>query len=316
MNPELSLIIPLRDERECLPQLFECLHRELPRCAADYEIILIDDGSGDGSWNLIRELAANDSRIKGLRFSRNFGKESAMRAGLRFCRGQAAIIMDADLQHPPELIPEMVKAWRNDRVPVVQAVKEEPSSDSFLNRFGGSAVYWVLNRITGFNFTGSCDFKLLDRQVIERVNSLPEKITFMRGVVSWLGYNSTEIRFRSPDRAAGKTNWSFFRLISLAIDALTGFSGAALRLVTIASFTFLLFASVLILQTLYNWLSGTAVEGFTTVIIVVLIVGSVLAFGLGVVGEYLARIFDEIKGRPDYIIAESINGILTDKGRD
>ncbi len=302
-SPEISIIVPVRDEAANLDALIQAVNSQLSDITKDYEIIFVDDGSRDETWSKLTGLSNANPRLCAISFNRSFGKESAMRAGLKFARGAAVIIMDGDLQHPPSLLPQMIHSWRADRVMVVEAVKDSKRGSAF--SFSG-IFNRILSGLTGFDFSGSSDFKLLDRKVVDQINALPERITFFRGIVSWLGYSSKAIKFTPAPRTRGRTRWSLLRLVGLAIDAVTGFSNSPLRIVTVASASFMAFAVILSIQTLANWLRGVALEGFTTVIIIVLLVGSVLAFGLGMIGEYLARIFDEIKARPPYIIGEKI----------
>ena len=302
-SPEISIIVPVRDEAANLDALIQAVNSQLSDITKDYELIFVDDGSRDETWSKLTGLSNANPRLCAISFNRSFGKESAMRAGLKFARGAAVIIMDGDLQHPPSLLPQMIHSWRADRVMVVEAVKDSKRGSAF--SFSG-IFNRILSGLTGFDFSGSSDFKLLDRKVVDQINALPERITFFRGIVSWLGYSSKAIKFTPTRRTRGRTRWSLLRLVGLAIDAVTGFSNSPLRIVTVASAAFMAFAVILSIQTLANWLRGVALEGFTTVIIIVLLVGSVLAFGLGMIGEYLARIFDEIKARPPYIIGEKI----------
>lgn len=303
----IGVIAPLRDEAQCLPDFIKSVRQNLDSCAQSWEIILIDDGSVDNGWEIITKQSIVDPRIKGIRFNRGFGKESAIRAGLDAVSAKAAIIMDADLQHPPDLIPEMVRIWNTQKVKVVDAVKKRPSGRNFFLKIISSILYYVLNKHTGLSFENRSDFKLLDREVVDCINSLPEKITFFRGIVSWLGFPTYEIMFEVKDRIAGKPSWSLLNLSRLAIDAITGFTSAPLRIVTAFSAIFIVIAFILILQTLYMKLSGRASEGFTTVIISTLIVGGVVSFSLGIIGEYLARIYEEVKQRPHFIIQQTIN---------
>lgn len=312
-EPLVSIVAPFRDEAQCLPAFIESLRKNLDSCVQSYEIILIDDGSVDNGWEILAKNAITDSRIKGIRFNRGFGKESAIRAGLAAVSAKAAIIMDADMQHPPDLIPELIRIWLTEKVKVVDAVKKGPSGRNFFLKVSSSILYYILNKQTGLSFENRSDYKLLDREVIDCINSLPEKITFFRGIVSWLGFPTTEIIFEVGDRIGGKPTWSFLALSRLAIDAITGFTTAPLRIVTACSALFIATALILIFQTLYMKFSGRATEGFTTVIISILIVGGVVSFSLGIIGEYLARIYEEVKQRPYFLIRDTCNLNLSPK---
>lgn len=306
-QPIIGVVIPFRNEEQCLPILLQSLQFNLESCVSSWEIILIDDGSVDQGWQIICQKSEADYRIKGIRLNRGFGKEGAVRAGLAVVSAKAAIVMDADLQHPPDLIPEMIRIWKAKKVPVIEAVKTRPSGRNFLLRCCSSVLYSFLKKFTDLEFENRSDFKLIDRQVINRINSLPERITFFRGIVSWFGYPTHQIQFEVKDRVAGKPSWSPLALVRLAIDSITGFTTAPLRLVTACSAIFIAIALILIIQTLYMKLIGRAIEGFTTAIICTLMVGGIIAFGLGIIGEYLARIYEEIKQRPHFIIRETIN---------
>lgn len=301
---EVSVVIPFMNERDCLGALLDCLRQELSRFTTAYEIILVDDGSTDGSWLTICSEKFADLPLVGIRFSRNFGKEAAIRAGLARSKGSVTIVMDADLQHPPNLLPEMYKAWKEEGMLVVEGVKKGKIERNLLATFGAWIVYRVLSRVTGVSLEGATDFKLLDRKVVDEIVRLPERISLFRGIVTWFGLPSKQIEFEVHDRYAGSTRWSIIRLTSLAIDAITGFTTIPLRIATFFSVLFIVISLGLILQTFYNYLVGNAVEGFTTVIICILLVGGVITAGLGIIGEYLARVYDEVKARPSYVVRE------------
>lgn len=306
-EPLIAIVAPFRDEAQCLPIFIESLRKNLESLTQDYEIILIDDGSVDNGWEILIENSTTDPRIKGIRFNRRFGKENAIRAGLAAVSAQTTIVMDADMQHPPDLIPEMFRIWNTEKVKVVDAVKKRSSGRNFFFKVSSSILYYVLNKQTGLSFENRSDFKLLDREVVDCINSLPERITFFRGIVSWLGYPTTEILFEVGNRISGKPSWSFLSLSRLAIDAITGFTTLPLRIVTACSVIFIVIAFLLIFQTLYIKFSGRAIEGFTTVIISTLIVGGVVSFSLGIIGEYLSRIYEEVKKRPHFVIQQTLN---------
>lgn len=300
----VSIVVPFMNERDCLGALLGSLREELSCFATSFEIILVDDGSTDGSWLTISSGEFADLSLVGIRFSRNFGKEAAIRAGLARSKGLVTFVMDADLQHPPSLLPEMYRAWREDGVLVVEAVKKGKIERSLVGTLGSWVVYRILSRVTGVSLEGATDFKLLDRKVVDEIVRLPERISLFRGIVSWFGLPSKKIEFEVQSRFAGRTRWSLIRLASLAIDAITGFTTIPLRIETFFSFLFIMISVGLILQTGYNYLVGNAVEGFTTVIICILLVGGVITAGLGIIGEYLARVYDEVKARPSYIVRE------------
>jgi len=269
----------------------------------DYELILVDDGSNDGTWSILKDNACKNPRLKILRFSRNFGKEAAIMAGLSKSTKDACIIMDADLQHPPEMIPEMVRLWK-EGYEVVEAVKEDRGQESSFSKFSASLFYKIMHRLSGFNLENASDFKLLDKKVVNALVQMPEKETFFRGMSAWVGYKRKEVYFKVPKRASGQSRWSTLKLFRLAITAFTSFSSLPLQFVTFIGILFLIGSVILGIQTLVMKLRGLAIGGFTTVILLLLITGSCLMISLGMIGMYIARIYNEVKARPRYIISE------------
>lgn len=306
---EVSVVVPFKDEGECLPLLIKRLREVLESLNVSYEVVLVDDGSTDDSWNILSGPAFQNIPLRALSFSRNFGKESAIRAGLQASRGKATIVMDADLQHPPSLIPEMYSLWKNERVMVVEAVRKQGHRSGVINVLGSMVFYNCLSFLAGIPLADATDFKLLDRHVVDQICQFRERNTFFRGIVTWLGLPSRRLEFEVPQRVGGRTRWSLVRLICLAIDGITGFTTIPLRLVTFFSAFFILISFLLILQTFYNFALGRAVEGFTTVIICILLVGGVITASLGIIGEYLARVYEEVKSRPSYVIMRHYSNI-------
>ena len=299
----LSIVIPVYNEEKQILKTIEAVCKVLKTVTDDYRLIIVDDGSRDGTWAVLKELSAKDPRLKILRFSRNFGKEAAIMAGLSRAESKACIIMDADLQHPPELIPEMVSLWQ-EGYEVVEAVKEDRGQESSVSRFSASLFYKIMNRLSGFNLENASDFKLMDKKVVAALLQMPERETFFRGMSAWVGYTRKEIYFKVPQRETGKSRWSPLKLVRLAITAFTSFSSLPLQFVTFIGILFLLGSVVLGIQTLVMKLRGLAIGGFTTVILLLLIVGSCLMISLGMIGMYIARIYNEVKARPRYIISE------------
>lgn len=305
-NRLISLIIPVYNEQQKLYDNVTYIKSVLTDNKINYEIILIDDGSKDKSWETINTMVNEDTAIKGLKLSRNFGKESALTAGINEAKGDACITMDSDLQHPPTLIPEMIKLWKDESYDVIDGIKKYRGKEKLLNKICAVLFYDTLKKLSGFDLNKNSDFKLLDRKVIESWKTLDEKNTFFRGLSKWLGYRHTTIPFEVGKRSGGETKWSIMSLFKLAITAITSFSSMPLYFVTYLGVFFLLGAIILGLQTLYNKISGLAVSGFTTVILLQLIIGSSLMISLGVIGLYVAKIFDEVKNRPRYIITQKI----------
>lgn len=306
-RPEISIVIPAYNEADTLRECLADIHDYARSLKTIYEIIIIDDGSEDKTWEIINRLSETCSELKGIRFSRNFGKEAAIAAGLECAIGDAVIVMDADMQHPPKLIPELVRVWKENGVDIVEAVKRDRGKESLLSKLRAGLFYWLMKKLTGLDLENASDFKLLSRKVIEAHNRLPESSRFFRGIVFWLGFRKSQIPFSVGNRMAGISKWSSKELISLAVDASTSFSSIPLHFVTIMGIATFLLSVVIGAQTLYRKFLGTAVSGFTTVIILLLFIGSTLMCSLGIIGIYLSRIFEEVKRRPKSIIDETVN---------
>lgn len=300
-EPELSVVAPLHDEAPVVPTFVGALVPVLQQLELSFEIVLVDDGSTDGTGSVIEALSTEDPRIVPVCLSRNFGKEAALSAGLSVTRGRAVVLMDGDLQHPVELLPELVTAWRSG-ADVVNAVKADRGDEGLAYR----ASAWAFNRIMGAalrdDFGRQSDFKLLDRSVVDVVVSLPERTRFFRGLVSWVGFRTVEVPFRVAARAGGETSWSLLGLVRYSVRNLVAFSSAPLRGVAFTGFSVCGLGLLLALQTLYNWQRGAAIDGFTTTILSVLLVGGFNLLALGVVSLYLSAIYEEVKGRPLFVI--------------
>ncbi|MSR61973.1 MAG: glycosyltransferase [Planctomycetes bacterium] len=302
--PTLSVVLPCLNEGAHLERSLATLSGVLDALALEYELVLVDDGSSDDTWEVLVRLARANPRLRAVRLSRRFGKELALTAGLEQARGAGVLVMDADLQHPPALIPEMVRAWRDEGFEVVEAVKTRRAEEPLLARLGAKLFYPAFRRLSGFDLEGASDFKLVDRRVLAAWAQMGERNVFFRGMSAWLGFRRKAVPFEVAPRAGGRSGWSPWRLLRLAVNGITAFSSAPLQLVTAMGLVFLLFAVGVGLQTLYNWFCGRAATGFTTVIVLVLIVGSCIMIGLGVIGLYLSRIYEEVKGRPRYVVRD------------
>jgi glycosyltransferase involved in cell wall biosynthesis len=305
-EPVLSLVVPVFCEATHLLDTVATIRREVQALQIPFELILVDDGSTDGTWHCIGQAAEHFAEVTGLMLARNFGKEAAILAGLDAARGQAVIVMDGDLQHPPQLIPELFRRWREDGYDVVNAVKSTPSGTSALHNLARRVYFRLFERLAGVRMADSSDFKLLDRRVVEVLRNLPERNTFFRGLVEWLGFRQTQIGFTVPARSSGQSKFSPFKLFSLAIGSVVSFSTIPLQFVTIAGTGFLVFALALGAQTIWRKLNGDAVEGFTTVILVLLLASSILMIALGIIGEYVANIYREVKRRPRYVVGRRL----------
>ena len=312
----LSIIIPFYNEEEQVELTVSTVTdivSAIPEL--DYELVLVNDGSTDQTWARMEACAARDSHLHILSFSRNFGKEAAISAGLDACLGDAAVLMDGDLQHPPEYIPEMVRLWREDGYDVVDGVKKARQNESRFGRWAANSFYSVFRRVSGIDLRNASDFKLLDRQVIDAWNSLEERETFFRALSAWLGYRRVRMPFQVADRTTGTTKWNWRSLWSLSVNAFTGFSSAALQLISSMGIVFLIVALVLGIQTLVNWATGRSLGGFTTVILLILIAGGAIMVALGLIGTYIGKIYTEVKGRPRYLIARENRRPVTRAGQ-
>jgi len=301
---KLSVVIPLLNEEPHLERTLEAIRHELAAFEGDYELVLIDDGSTDRTWEFLRASAKELGNVRAIRLSRRFGKELAMCAGLERARGDAVIVMDGDLQHPPRLIPEMVRCWEEEGFDIVEGVKRRRGEESTSYRTQAGVYHFLLRALSGIDLRGASDFKLMDRKVLDAWNRMPERSVFFRGMSAWLGFKRKQLPFDVEPRAGGKTAWSALGLVRLAINGITSFSSLPVHIITLMGAVFLFFALILGIESLVQWFRGEAVTGFTTVNLLLLIIGSMLMIGLGIIGEYISKIYDEVKGRPRYVISE------------
>jgi len=304
--PIVSIVIPVFREGAHLSETIKRIAGVLDSTGESYEILLVDDGSPDNTWEEIIKQTKRFNQVRGIRLSRNFGKEAALAAGLENVSGAAVLVMDGDLQHPPDLIPVMIRHWR-EGFDVVEAVKQSRGDEATISRFRAQVFYTLFIRLTGVDLHGASDFKLMDRRVLDAWRRLGERNLFFRGMNAWLGFKRIQIPFDVADRVVGKSGWSVIQLMKLALTAVTSFSSVPLYMMIFIGLIFSVFALIIGFQTVYLKFSGHAVDGFTTVILLVLIVGGLISFGLGLIGIYIARIYDEVKGRPRYIIAEQVD---------
>lgn len=298
----LSVIIPAYNEQDNVENTAKVISGILDEAGIEYELMFVDDGSSDATWSIIERLSGENGSIRGLHFSRNFGKEGAIFAGLRRCIGDCAVVIDCDLQHPPELIPEMVKLHEQG-FEVVEAVKSSRGKEGLLYKMFAKWFYRIMKSSSNVDLDRASDFKLMDRKVIDALNDLPERITFFRALSSWVGFRSTKIEFEVAPRKAGVSKWNFGKLFTFAVNNITSFTNFPMQLVTGMGIIFLIFAVILGVQSLVRFFSGTAQEGFTTVYLVILLAASMIMIGLGVIGYYMSKIYEEIKFRPRYIIS-------------
>lgn len=304
----LSIVLPAYNEEQNIPNTSKVLAELLEGHSIDYELIFISDGSGDATFEQIQKAAEGNPKVKGAEFSRNFGKEAAIFAGLKLAAGDAVVVMDCDLQHPPEVIPQMWKLWQNG-AEVVEGIKESRGKESLAHKLSAGLFYRIMSRLIKMDMNSSSDFKLLDRKVVDVLLGLPERNTFFRALSFWAGFRRQYVSYEVRERQFGESKWSAFSLMKYAVTNATSFSTLPLQMVTVMGVVSILFSLVLFIQTFVKYLSGTAVEGFTTVILLILVIGGFLMLSLGIIGHYIARIYEEVKGRPRYIISRTAGEI-------
>ena len=308
----LSVILPSYNEEKMIAVAAERLTMLLGAADIPCQIIFVDDGSRDGTWEEICRVAEENPQVAGIHFSRNFGKESAMFAGLERARGDCCVVLDCDLQHPPEKIVEMYRLWQQG-YEVVEGVKEDRGQESGLHHLAANSFYRLISKATGLDMAGASDFKLLDRKVVDALNQMPERNAFFRALSFWVGFKKATVSYCVQERTEGESKWSTRSLIRYAITNIASFSTAPMQIVSWLGGIFLLLGAVLGVQTLVHKFTGQALEGFTTVILIQLLSCGAIMLSLGIIGFYVARIFEEIKGRPRYIISETRGQLRDDE---
>ena len=297
----LSIVIPAYNEEDNIHLTANTVLKVMDDAHIQCELVFVSDGSKDRTFSCIEAASRLDKRIMGLEFSRNFGKEAAILAGLEAGHGDCFVVMDCDLQHPPKTIVEMYRLWE-DGYQIVEGLKNSRGNESFFHKKAAGLFYRILSGLTGFNMKDTSDFKLLDKQVTKQILGMPERKTFFRAMTFWVGFKSCELYYDVADRTAGVSKWSVLSLVKYAITNIISFSTIPLSLVTYIGTVALFFSFILGIQTLIRWCLGTAVAGFTTVILLLLILGGCILIGLGLIGRYIAAIYEEVKGRPRYIV--------------
>ena len=304
----ISLVIPSFNEEENIDNTVNTLKTILGPEDFDYELIFVNDGSSDKTFDKILEASERDERVKGISFSRNFGKEAAIFAGLQAAVGDACVVIDCDLQHPPTLIHEMVMKWR-EGYEVVEGVKSSRGRESLFHRMCAGLFYRIMSRLIKIDMRSTSDYKLIDRKVVNVLLSLNERNTFFRALTFWVGFKSTKLEYDVEERKFGSTKWSFMSLMKYAINNATSFSTLPLQIVTFLGVISIFGSVILGIQTLVKYFMGKAQEGFPTVILLELLIGGFIMLSLGIIGHYLARIYEEVKGRPKYIVREQTKNI-------
>lgn len=298
----LSVIIPAYNEQENIENTASVIYGILSEKEIDCEIIFVDDGSRDNTWSIIEELTKKNDSIRGLKFSRNFGKEGAIFAGLKACDGDCAVVIDCDLQHPPKLIPEMYNLWEQG-YEVVEAVKSSRGKEGLLYKMFAKGFYRIMKNSSNVNLDRASDYKLMDRKVIDALNDMPERLTFFRALSSWVGFKTTQLEFDVAPRNAGTTKWNFGKLFKFALNNITSFTNFPMQIITALGVIFFIFAVIMGVQTLIRFFSGSSLEGFTTAYMLILLSASFIMIGLGIIGYYMSKIYEEIKFRPRYIVS-------------
>ena len=301
----LSIILPSYNEGKNISKASGVISELLASNNIPYELIFVDDGSKDDTWNEIEKASKGNPNVVGIHFSRNFGKESALFAGLAESTGDACIVMDCDLQHPPETLIEMYRLWQ-EGYEVVEGVKRSRGKESILHKASAGLFYKLISKAVKIDMSRASDFKLLDRKAVDSLLAMPERNAFFRALSAWIGYKTTTVEFDVREREEGESKWSTWSLIKYAITNIVAFSAAPMQVVTIAGVLVFLFAIILGIQTLIKFFMGHAVAGFTTVILLILIIGSIIMISLGIIGYYISKIYEEVKGRPRYLISRKL----------
>ena len=309
MTKLLSVVVSVYNEELALREFYAETGKILKTLPADwdYEFLFVNDGSRDQSLSILREFAASDEKVKIVNFSRNFGHEAAMIAGLDYAGGDGIVCMDADLQHPPEILLEMYRLWEQG-YEVVEGIKKNRGKETLFHRKSAGFFYRIMSRATGFDMENASDFKLLDRKAVESVLAMPERSMFFRAASSWIGFKSISVPFEVQEREAGESKWSAGTLISYAFRNIVAFTTLPLQFVTAGAVGCFGCSLLLLVYSLVRYFSGHAVEGYTTLLIVMLFIGSAVMMSLGIIGYYIARIYEEVKRRPRYIVSKIIRG--------
>lgn len=307
MTQKISLVVPMYNEADSIENFFASLIPVLENIAEDYEIICVNDGSSDNTLELIKKNNQINSRIKVIDLSRNFGKESALTAGLHYANGDAVIPLDSDLQDPPELIPDLIKKW-HEGYKVVQCIRADRSHDSFLKRFTAGMFYRLNQKLSDVSIpVNVADFRLLDRQVVEALQLMPERTRFMKGIFAWLGYDVAQVSYARPPRSKGTTKWNYWKLWNFALEGIFSFSTLPLRIWTYLGFFLAVAAALYIMFIIFRVLIlGVDVPGYASTLVLLLFFSGLNMIGLGILGEYVGRIFTEVKRRPLYLIKQKV----------
>ena len=313
----LSVIIPAYNEEKMIQTTADTVDRILSEASVPYEIVFVNDGSKDGTWQQIETAAKKNPHVNGLHFSRNFGKESAIFAGLANAEGDCCAVMDCDLQHPAETLIEMYRKWE-EGYEVIEGIKKSRGNESIIHKKCAGFFYGIMSKATKVDMQNTSDFKMMDRRVVNSILSLPERNMFFRATSSWVGYKTAYVEFEVHEREAGESKWSTGSLIKYAFTNIVAFTTAPLQFVTVGGCICFGCSLIMIIYSLIQYFRGHAIEGYTTTILLLLLIGSAIMLSLGVIGYYLAKIYEEVKRRPRYIVSQIVRGNkdVTDSVRD
>ena len=311
----LSVVLPSYNEEASVPRAAQVITQLLEEEGIRHELLFVDDGSRDRTWAVIEEQSGRYPGVRGVRFSRNFGKEAAIFAGLAQAKGDCVVVMDCDLQHPPETIPKMYRLWQKG-AQVVEGVKSSRGKESPLHTFAAKSFYSIISSATKVDMSRASDFKLLDRRAVDTLLAMREKNAFFRALSSWIGFETAQVEFDVQPRLEGESKWSVMSLVRYAVTNIVSFTTAPLQMVTLMGVGVFLASVVLGVWSLWQKFTGQALEGFTTVILLQLIIGSVLMICLGIIGYYIAKIYEEVKDRPRFILSQSCGGKECDESAE
>lgn len=300
----MSIVIPAYNEEGLINIMCDTLYKVLNN-KVKYDVIFVNDGSNDRTWEEINEASNKYTNVNGICFSKNFGKEAAVFAGLKYAKGDCIAVMDADLQHPPETLIKMYKLWQ-EGYEIIDGIKASRGKENILYKYCAKVFYKIISIATKVNMSTSSDFKLMDRKVVDIITGIEERHLFFRALSSWVGYKTTSVEFDVKEREIGKTKWTNKSLLNYAVKNITTFSTAPMQIVSFFGIAFFIFAIILGVHSLYKYFTGKALGGFTTVILLLLFIGSIIMISLGIIGYYIAKIYEETKKRPRYIVSKTI----------
>lgn len=310
----LSVVLPAYNEELMVGKTCRVLREVLTEAEIPYELVVVNDGSADGTWAEIEKAGKKDPNVTGVHFSRNFGKEAAVFAGLAQASGDVIAVMDCDLQHPPATLVQMYRLWQ-DGYEVIEGVKSDRGKESAVHKKCAEFFYGIMTKATKVNMKDASDFKMMDRKAVDSILSMPERNMFFRATSSWVGFKTTSVRFEVQEREAGVSKWSPWSLVKYAFTNIVAFTTVPLQFVTVGGLICFLCSLALMIYSLVQYFGGRAVEGYTTLLLVLLLIGSAVMISLGIIGYYIAKIYEEVKHRPRYIVSKIIHGSEEDLER-